>query len=105
MTVDAIKDRAGEIVDAYYETVMDMGMLDRDGVPMVGYCITDEDRGGQVRITEHGPVNGGSPYFTVSVTLGKCYAMQALTVSASLKSRLKEELVVLLRRVIKESRL
>lgn len=92
----AVKARAKEIVDDYYATALDLGMMDNDGNPIIGYQVDGQFDGDYVSIGEHQPKGLGKPYYIVTVRHGKETLMQPLSPTPTLRGRLKEELARLM---------
>ena len=93
---EAVKARAAVIVEDYYAAAQDMGMLDSDGNPLVGYQVDGASGGDYVSIGEHQPKGQGKPYYIVTVRYGKETLMQPLSPTLTLRGRLKEELARLM---------
>lgn len=93
---EAIKTRASEIVDNYYAEALDLGMLDSDGNPLIGYQVDGMFEDDYVSIGEHQPKGLGKPYYIVTVRYGKETLSQPLSPTPTLKSRFKEELARLM---------
>lgn len=93
---EAVKSRASQIVEDYYAAAQDLGMVDDDGNPIIGYQVDGQSEGDYVSIGEHLPKGVGRPYYTVTVRHGKETLMQPLSPTPTLKRRLKEELARLM---------
>lgn len=92
----AVKARASEIVDSYYAEALDLGMLDGDGNPLIGYRVDGQAEDDYVSIGEHQPKGLGKPYYIVTVRHGNETFSQPLSPTPTLKGRLKEELARLM---------
>lgn len=93
---DAVKARASEIVDSYYTEALDLGMLDGDGNPLIGYQVDGMFEDDYVSIGEYQSKGAGKPYYIVTVKHGNETLSQPLSPTPTLKNRLKEELARLM---------
>lgn len=93
---EAVKARAAAIVEDYYAAAEDLGMLDGDGNPLIGYQVDGQFEGDHVSIGEHQPKGVGRPYYIVAVRHGNETLSQPLSPTPTLKNRLKEELARLM---------
>ena len=92
----AVKARASEIVFNYYAAATELGMMDPDGYPLIGYNVDGMAEGDYVSISEHQPKTGAPRYYIITVRHGRETLMQPLSPTPTLKAKLVEELARLM---------
>lgn len=95
---ESVKARAKVIVDNYYQAANDMGMMDKEGHPLIGYQADGAEEGSYCSISEQGEPR----YFIVSVRLDGNYLMQPLSATPMLKVKIEQELARLMHEAMQQ---